>query len=462
MTLHFNLKGIACICLGLMLWQAVMPFALMGATVFFLAYLWVLRHKGENILVDGIFSVSFLLNLWYVLSSWGNVRQYDYFNFFMHADYFIDNDFFIFSPKNYLQSVYFQPPLWGFMSGVVTKFMMLLGKAEESGFDFVRFISLFAMSGAGIIFWRLSQKFQFKDNIKLWLFTAFVFMPINAIMANLVNNDAMVYFLMMALMYATVLWYDDSSWQNSFIISGLLFVATMIKFSALMMLPALGIVGLLKLLTVKKGTRLKICGEGAVMLLGAILGFVWGGFLLYHHLPLTPPPLNNEFQNMEGFRLTERLFSLSQATVPFADVRLKQFEPNVWLALVKTSLFGEWTWQGIIWGYILYGLGILSAVLFVISFFSLLTRPLGRDYTFNAFLIVLVFSVLTAWINFWLDYPYFCSVEFRYTVILMPAAFLWFGHYLTQKHLPKVINYTLAGVVVLMIFARFMLYLNTI
>jgi len=462
MVLHFNLKSVAFICLCLILWQALLSYTFLGGAVFFAVCLWCLKHKKEEIVVDGIFAASFLLNLWYVLSSWGNVRQYDYFNFFMHADYFVANDFFIFKPSDYLQSVYFQPPLWGFISGVITKIIMLLGKVEESGFDFVRFISLFAISGAGIIFWRLCQKFQFKDKLKLWLFTAFVFMPINGIMANLVNNDAMVYFLMTALIYVAVLWYDDSSWKNSFIIGGLLLIATMIKFSALMMLPALGILGFLKLLTVKKTAYPKICGEGLIMIVGAVLGFAWGGFLLYHHLPLTPPPLNNEFQNMEGFRLTERLFSLAQASFPFADVRLKQLEPNVWLTLIKTSLFGEWTWQGLIWAYILYGFGILSAILFVMSFFSLLTRPFGKDYAFNAFLIVLIFSVLTAWINFWLDYPYFCSAEFRYTIILMPAAFLWLGHFITQKHLPKAIDYTLAGAVVLMIFARFMLYLNTI
>lgn len=462
MVLHFDLRGLFFICLCLILWQAIIPYTLVGAALFFGVYLLMLKKQKKAILVDGVFSAAFLLNLWYVLSSWGNTRQYDYFNFFMHTDYFIENNFFILNPSDYLQSVYFQPPLWGLISGIVTRLVMFLGKAEESGFDFVRFISLFAVSGAGIIFWRLCQKFQFKDNIKLWLFTAFIFMPINGIMGNLVNNDAPVYFLMVALMYMAVLWYDDSSWKNSFIIGGLLLTATMIKFSALMMVPALGILGLLKLLTVKKDAYPKLCGEALVMLICAFLGFAWGGFLLYHNLPLTPPPLHNEFQNMEGFRLSERLFSWAQATIPFADVRAKVLEPNVWLALVKTSLFGEWTWQGLIFAYILYGFGILAAVLFVISFSSLLTHPFGKDYTFNAFLIVLVFSVLTAWINFWLDYPYFCSTEFRYTVILMPAAFLWLGHYLTQKHLPKVINYTLAGAVLLMIFARSMLYLNTI
>lgn len=76
--------------------------------------------------------------------------------------------------------------------------------------------------------------------------------------------------------------------------------------------------------------------------------------------------------------------------------------------------------------------------------------------------MVLVFSVLGAWANFWLEYPYFCSSEYRYVMILLPVSLLWLGNFLTQKSLPKAVGYVLAGGVALMVLAQFMLYLNTI
>ena len=462
MKLHFNLTGMFLFCVGLMLWQALFHLTGVVGMVSVCIMLFYLYWQNRLNWADGIFATSFLLNLWYVLSSWGHVRQYDYFNFFMHADYFVMHDFFVQSPISYLQSVYFQPPLWGLICGAVTKLMMIFGYSKEAGFDFVRFISLFAISGTGIIFWRMLDKFEIREKLGLVIFALFLFLPINGIAANLVNNDAMVYFLMLAIIWQSFLWYENSSWQSCFIIGGLLFVGTMIKFSALMVLPAIGVLGLFKLIKSENKLSLKLWGQFSFIGLGAVLGFLWGILLLYHHLPLTPPPLNNDFQNMESYTMLQRMFSFAYVGVPFADVRAGGIEPNVWLTLIKTSLFGEWTWQGIFWAYLLYGISIVWAVVFVWSLMYLPKLKFGKDYTFNCFFIVLLFSVLVAWINFWIDYPYFCSTEFRYVIILLPMGLLWLASFLSQKSLPKAFDYTFAGFVVLMIFARIMLYLHTI
>ncbi len=87
---------------------------------------------------------------------------------------------------------------------------------------------------------------------------------------------------------------------------------------------------------------------------------------------------------------------------------------------------------------------------------------MGRDYALNLAVVMLVFSVFGAWANFWLEYPYFCSSEFRYAAILLPVSLLWFGNYLSQKSLPKAVSYALAGGLVLFVAARIMLYLHTI
>lgn len=454
MALFFNLAYLFLFCLGLGVWHFVAPGVLAGA-VFFISAALFLRWRKAGLIEakDGIIAAAFLMNLWYVLSSWGNVRQYDYFNFVMFADYFAQNGFFLNEPSGYLQSVYFQPPLWGAVAGVFMRWLE---------FDSVRFVSLFAVTGAGVVFWRMLELFEFKKEVKQWVFAAFCFFPIHGIMANLVNNDALVYFLMISAMWAGYLWYLNGSWRETLALSGILFLAGMVKFSGLMVVPAIGVLGLFKLLGAKDKFSGKLWGQFAFIGGAAVLGFAWGWFLLYFGLPLVPPPLNPEYQSMASYTLFERLFSLSFAGEPFVDVRVGEVEPNVWLSLVKTSLFGEWRWEGEMFAFIMYGIGILFAIISAGSFFSLLKYKIGKDFAFNGALIVLAFSVLSAWANFWLDYPYFCSTEFRYTAVLLPAALLWEANFLSKKSLPKAVNVALAGLVVLFIFAKFMLYLNTI
>lgn len=494
MTLHFSLKDIFGLCVVLMIWNLVMPAGtIWTAAAYFgavLAYLQrrrrvaaedgtsaadgfsteggnrrggcVFRSGAGVSAADGILAAAFLFNLWYVLGSWGNVRQYDYYNFVMHTDYFLQNGFFLAAPAAYLQSVYFQPPLWGVVSAAVTKFCMWFGAGREAAFDSVRFVSLFCITGAGIVFWRLLREFKLKDGVRLGLFALFCFFPAHGITANLVNNDAAVYFLMTAMIYCGYRWYVSGRWREALVLAGLLLAAGLVKFSGLMMLPALGMLGLFRLVQAANKLSLRLWGQFAVIGAGAAVGFAWGWFLLAYDFPLVPPPVGNAFQDLRSYGLAERLSCLTMAGEVFADVRAGLAEPNVWLALIKTSLFGEWSWGGVTWAYLLYVLGIGLAILLAASFFTLPFYKLGEGWGINAFAVVLVFSVLGAWANFWLEYPYFCSSEYRYVMILLPVSLLWLGNFLTQKSLPKAVGYVLAGGVALMVLARFMLYLNTI
>lgn len=461
--LHFNLRDMFAIVMVLLLWHLFLPYTLTAGVVICVAFMglgW--KYGVRPSLIDACFIAAFLLNLWYVLASWGNVRQYDYFNFVMHTDYFLQNDFFLTEPSAYLQSVYFQPPLWGGISALVTKFFMWLGATQNMGFDSVRFISLFCVTSAGILFWRLLNMFQFSEKLKITLFALFVFFPVHGLVANLVNNDALTYFLMMMMIYSGYKWHLEGKWSDCLCLSLALFLAGLVKFSGLMLVPALGVFGVFRLIQTEDKFNRQMWGQFMTITSATICGFVWGWFLLYHDFPLVPPPVNNNFQDLSAYSIGQRLLSLQNVFIPFADIRHGMTEPNVWLALIKTSLFGEWSWQGTVWAWILYALSGLFAVLCVVGFFALLTDKMGKDWSFNLFVVIAVFSVLIAWMNFWIEYPYFCSSEFRYVMILLPLSLLWLGHWWTQKSLPQYINYTLAGCIGIFILARFMLYLNTI
>ena len=338
MTLHFNLRAMFLVCIGLMLWHALLPATLSVAVLLMMAVCLFYVRKKEFSVYDVIFSVSFLLNLWYVLASWGNVRQYDYFNFYMQTDYILEHNFFVSNPREYLSSVYFQPPLWSGIAAGVCKIMMLLGKTEEQSFDFVRFVSLFAVSGATIIFFRLLQSFAFEKKVCAFVFAFFCFMPFHSIMANLVNNDAFVYFLMLGALYLGILWYGDNSWCRTIWLSVVIFLAGMTKFSGLMVVPAIAVLGICKILQVSEKQKFRLLMQGIFIVCGVVLGFAWGIFLLYHHLPLVPPPQNIDYQDLSHYGLRERILVWNMWKTPFADVQAGVLEPNVWGSLLKTSL----------------------------------------------------------------------------------------------------------------------------
>ena len=105
MHLSFSLGYIFLLCMGLMFCQALIGHTLVVGIVLVLAYLFYLYNKKKLGFADVIFGISFLFNVWFCTKTLGNVYQYDYFNFYMHADYFVMNNFFIENPKMYLSMV---------------------------------------------------------------------------------------------------------------------------------------------------------------------------------------------------------------------------------------------------------------------------------------------------------------------------------------------------------------------
>jgi hypothetical protein len=462
MAISFNLRGMFLLCVLLMIWHMVLPYSFLVGILGIAGYLFWAHSKRKVTVVDLLFAISFLFNLWYILGENISFRQYDYFNFFMHAVFFVENDFFIDGLIGYLRSVFFQPPLWGLIAGVVTKIALLLGETREFGFDLVRFMSLFSISGVMILAWRWFSLFDLKRNILVWGYAVFLLFPIHMIMAGFNNNDALVYFFMMALVYEGYLWYVNQSLKRAFIIAGILVLAGMTKFSGLMVVAYLGMLGIALLIKHKTIFDKSLFIEFGVIGMGAILGFAWGIFLLYNNFPLVPPPQNVSIQLMEKYSIWERLFDFSSIGELFVDIRQGIVEPNVWLSLIKTATFGEWNWGGGFGAYSLYVLMILLAVMFVFSFNGIFKYKIGEDFGLNLAIVVYVFAIFISWALFWIEYPYFCSTEFRYVVAVVPMAFLWLMNYLSQKKLPTWMNVLLASFVVVFAIARFIVCLSTI
>ena len=462
MTLGFNLISILGITIFFMLWHMILPYTVCVGVLGFVCYLGWLYKKGKLSTQDIIFSIGFVFNLWYVCRLDINIRQYDYFNFFMQAFYFVENDFFINESKSYLKSVYYQPPFFAGVAGVITKIGILLGKTREEGFDEARFISLYSISGIYVIMWRFLNLFKFDRKIVLWAWGMFVFLPIHTIFAGLNNNDPLVYLFMMLILYQGYLWYINDSIKKAFVLGILLVFTGMTKFSGLMMVAYLGMLGFSLLLERSNKFDKKLWCQLFIIGLGAVIGFSWGIFLLYHNVGLVPPPQDVGYQVMSNYNIWQRISDFSGICVLFADVRNGGVEPNVWLSLVKTSIFGEWTWGNVFFAYVLYVVNIIFALLFVYSFCGLFKYSLGKNYGLNLAVIVSVLAVFVSWALFWIEFPYFCSTEFRYVVVLVPLAFLWLINFITQKKLPKLVCVTLAVLSVLFVIAKTIVYLGTI
>ena len=464
MELHFNLKGIFCFCIFLMLWQMLFPFVFWGGTGLLVAYLLYLEKIKSLKTQDLIFTGAFIVNLLYVAGLNINERQYDYYNYYTQGMFFVENDFFIKNPVDYIWGAFYHPPLWGLISGIVIKIGNILGLSAVDAYDKARYVNLFAVSGVGIIAWRFFNLFEFKKNIILWGWGGLVWFPIQTIMAGLNNNDPLVYFFMEASIYQGYLWYcdDKDSLKKSFIIAGLLIGAGMTKLSGVMTIVYLGMLGLAKLIQKNNFFDKRLWGQFAIIGLGCLLGFSWGFVLLYFGNAVIPPPQNVDFISLKQFSLMEKMFDFSMINHIFPDVWDGGLEHNVWLSLIKTAVFGEWQWNSVVASYIVYILAIFIALFVVYSFIGVFENKIGQDFGLNLAIIVYTFVVMGLWVMLWNRFPYFCSTEFRYVVSLVIISVLWMMVWVEQKKLSEFVLRILAGLIMLFSLAKTIVVMSTV
>ncbi len=439
MELHFDFKGLFLFCVGLMICQMLYGMAFESGVVGLWVWLAYLRGNKKIRIQDLVFAIGFLVNLRYVSALGENIHQYDYYNYYSHGMFFVENDFFINNPVDYIKGAFFHPPLWGGISGVVIKIGNLLGIEDVLAYDKVRFINLFAIAGVWVVSWKFFNLFDFRKEIVLWGWGLFVFLPIHTILAGLNNNDPLMYLFMCGAIYQGYLWYgEEKGRKRSFVIAGLVIGAGMTKLSGVMVIVFLSMLGLGKLINKKVIFDKKLWGDFLIIGLGGVIGFSWAGVLLYYGDRIVPPPMNVEFISLEGFSLWEKLFDFSGVFNIYPDIWNGILEHNVWLILIKSAVFGEWSWKCFGACLIMYVLAIGIALFLVYSFLGLFKYPLREDFGLNLAIIVYCFVGLLLWGGLWFRYPYFCSAEFRYIIGLVMVSVLWMMNWVERRVLSKV------------------------
>lgn len=116
-------------------------------------------------------------------------------------------------------------------------------------------------------------------------------------------------------------------------------------------------------------------------------------------------------------------------TEPFVNSYLDSTgRANFWNFLMRSSLSGEFSFDGAVQKYIAYGWGVALVLLFLASLFSIPKLFHMRwQYIYRQMpIIVLIVSWLLSMIAFRIMLPFACSNDFRYiTPILMPLLLVW-------------------------------------
>ena len=274
------------------------------------------------------------------------------------------------------------------------------------------------------------------------------FSPVFYRLSAMTNNDPMAYFFIFLGILFTAKWLHKPTIGNIVVIALSIGLGMASKMTAaLLAFPVAGVFLYRLVVSIKQKKVLSLIPSfllfavivfpiglyfpvRSYLLYGQPLTYVWHN--LNHHLLVTNDSTWSRFFSFPVDQLTHSLFEI------LWDDSIYGQDYNIYTSLMKSFLYGEFA----------FGNYILAGALMIFNFFFVITMFVSMmSFIFNGIFnrninqkeLLLFFGGLgltffVSYIQFNLTYPYACTMDFRYVVvILLPIALLVaFGYQKTQ------------------------------
>jgi len=375
------------------------------------------RRNTENILLFTITFISFILHFYYIEVTDIATRQHDLNGIMYYMKLITQNgfNFWDFNPWNmyYL----FHQPLHFFINGYIYKLGLLVWHSQALAQEILQFLSLFYVVGILIVTIRILRMFQFSPIVFYAVCILTAFNPTFFLFSGYISDDVPVLFLALFSLYYLLKWYKGEQ-LNNLLISAICFgLAVLTKLSALVMTPVFVLLFLRKLYQ-NKFSQNTIKALSLFVIIAVPLSLIWiarNHFLYdmdFYNIPDTSPSGQN-FRNLTFF---ERILDFSLLEKPFIHSPLAN-DGNMFLALIKTELFGEWNLSLnhkiiVIPATILYFINIIIKVVAIFGGFFILIN--AKKQTFLTVVFSLFYLLIWGYsFKYAMDYPYVCSSDYR-------------------------------------------------
>jgi len=257
------------------------------------------------------------------------------------------------------------------------------------------------------------------------------FHPAFYMLSSRVNNDALMLFFFMTSVLYTIRWYNRPTMNNILLIAVSIGLAMMTKLSGGM--AALFTAPVFLTVLVKKWREREaksVIGQFAVF--GAVCAPL-GLWYSVRNLVLFGQPLGYvlKFANTSGLYCGDKSLVSRFLSIPLGQIINPLYcysfgDYNLWLYILKSSLFGEFSFDrnGDVAAVL-----IISNLVMILASFAAMIYVMARGKEMNKFARYGFFWIwltqMIAFFAFNLQYPFGCTMDFRY---MMPTAIIGAGY----------------------------------
>ena len=314
---------------------------------------------------------------------------------------------------------FYHPPFFHICAAATMRVVGLLTRETNAQelFDATKLVSLFASCGILLQIKKLLKDMELSAKSSCLALAVVAFFPNLLYMSGRINNDCLVVFFMIVAMRYTFLWYKERSYKNIIILAISYGLGMMTKTSCFMMAVFTGVVMLLVL--VKSWKEKKWGSISFQFLVFACVALPLGlwypirnmirfqqPFAYVYDLGENHPVYCGNHNNWERFGFSLRYYE-NLWNSPVDDYNLPSY-------LLKSAMFGEFGFNiSNTLGSTLLFCGILLAVFSLLGMLWLVCkRNNNKLYLYGLFFVW--FSQMISYLSFNLQYPFACTMDFRY------------------------------------------------
>ncbi len=459
-----------------------MPMTIIGLVLvaFVCCALWYSGKLTVSSFIFLLFVAGFIIRLNYVLYTpltlTSRIRQHDVYEFGSgkghsgYIEYFYENGFSLKDADPTTIAQFYHPPLHHFLAAMWMRLLTAFGMSYERAVSSIQFLTLFYSACCMFVSERVLRKLNLKK-AGLVLGTAIIaFHPIFIMLGGSINNDMLSVLFIFLAVYTTICWYQKPTLRNIIPIALSIGLGMMTKISVALVAIPVAFIFIVKFFSTRKE---KLAYFKQYVIFGIIcvpLG-LWYGIRNYVKYDVSftyvPRLSDTSDQYLGDYSVFERLFSMKDN--PFENVFLNRistgsnfYEYNPFVAIIKTSLFGEYDFSDTVESITPYCriLLIINIVLILLSLFATVLYIIKRNNSldrnmkifFGGYYVIMVVQ----FVIFCFNYPHNCSMDFRYIVPTLLIGSLFLGIMLddfqelkSNNKAEAVLYYSTCGVIAL-------------
>ena len=328
-----------------------------------------------------------------------------------------------------------------------------------------RILSIFYSCVTFLTIYEIINEFNLKDKPKYLILLIMSTQPVLVMMSGAMNNDGLSYmFFFLALLYG-IRWYKNEGYLNIILIALFIGLGMITKLSIGFIAFIIGPMFLVKFIKkIKEKKALKLIPMFIVFSLIVFplgLSYAIRNYILFDQSFTYVLDFGRDSWLHEVIKeksIYERFFSLPltqlihKTQVIFHDYQ----EYNIWVDLIKTSIFEEYPYghsplacvfAGVMFLINLpYWLILLPCLGFVI--YKLIKKEYEGDKFITYISIGLIILALVSYVSFCIKMPYSCTSNFRYIAYMSLAMIILYSLALENIKNNKIkdISYTLLGI----------------